>query len=148
MKVLQNIFLILSSLSVLICTGCSWFRPENRPAPVKPPYPAVNPAEQTKTEEELINDIVSEISLQIAISGRGPFHVIPTGKTSPRCRKVIHALESMELIKEAGIPLYLYETTGRKNRICLKEADKTKIFYEKNFSIETKGANNAKNHNL
>lgn len=83
-------------------------------------------------EERLINEIVSAISLQMALSPAGPCRILCRKKPSVLAEKIFLSLASMGLIRNDGKQsLYLTEEDQKTAiRFRLTESGSGKIFFE------------------
>ena len=113
-------FLICAGF-LLFSGGCAWYE-ETGPEPVSPPYTVAVPSGKADTEkplrnreEHIVNEIASGISLQMALSGKGPYRIVFSGgRCSVLQAKVFHTLRSMGLVRREAEEL-LYCTEIRKN---------------------------------
>ena len=118
----MDLYLLLFCAGILLLSGgCAW-NEETGPEPVSAPYTLAVPGQKQTAavesprvrEERILNEIISGISLQMTLSGKGPYRLLFPGKEiSVLQRKVFHALLSMGMIlPSAGEVLYC--TVSRK----------------------------------
>ena len=131
--------LIPISVILLTVQGCSWFQ-DDRPPPQGSPYePGTAVRDQVFSEAEAVNAAVSGISLRMAVSGEGPFRIIPLEKkTSALGHQIRISLVRMRLDRP-GAPAWLTLEDSRSDRgrwaITLRRADGT-VFYTGTFQLK------------
>lgn len=83
-------------------------------------------------EERLVNEIVSAISLQMALSPAGPCRILCRKKPSALAEKIFFSLASMGLVRNDGKhSLHLTEEDQKTAiRFRLTESGSGKIFFE------------------
>jgi|GEM_PF-1919524 len=130
--------LIPVSIVILALQGCSWFH-DDRPPPQGAPYETGETARnQLFSEAEAVNAAVSGISLRMAVSGEGPFRIVPLEKkTSALGHQVRDSLIRMRLDRP-GASCRLTLEDRRSDRglwtITLRRADGT-VFYAGTFQL-------------
>ena len=131
--------LIPFAVVILALQGCSWFH-DDRPPPQGSPYETGNNSrDQLFSEAEAVNAAVSGISLRMAVSGEGPFQIVPLEKkTSALGHQVRGSLIRMRLERPSA-PARLTLEDQRSDRrlwtITLRRADGT-IFYTGTFQLK------------
>ena len=112
--------ILQTGLLALLFSGGCFHDDTAQPEPVTLPYALPVPVPEKAPEtseariERIANEVTSGISLQMALSGQGPYRLVLSGKSSPLREKIFHGLYSMGLIRYGeNIPV-LYYTENRK----------------------------------
>lgn len=139
--------ILLLGMITLFSGGCACISGQGteKPAPAGDPY-SVPSSGQKRTEsisareERLINDAVSALSLQIALSREGVCRILCYKKPSVLVEKILLSLATMGLIrKDAEHTLYLSEEKQKGSvRLRLIRAKENKIFFEYHISEQEK----------
>lgn len=136
---IQKLSCLILLFLLVPASGCrSWWQ-DDRPLPTVPPYEQKKLSSEVMTEEQIVNKIVTDISLKLAVSGQGVCRIVPAGKLSKICEKVLESLRQMGLVHSSGnVTLQLCEKkTPQQWIIYIQENKQGEYFYY--YSIKEKG---------